>query len=163
MRKAAQPRIILEQLHRAGVDLVVIGGVAAVLQGAPISTFDLALVHSRYPTNVERLVAALAALDAYYREQRETKIRPSAALLVGPGHHLLMTTAGPLDLLGTVTGGRGYDELLPAARLLELGEGLAIQVLDLAMIIQLKEELGRDKDHAALPILRGTLEARDRP
>lgn len=33
-----------------GVDFIVVGGVAAVLGGAPISTFDLDIVHARDPT-----------------------------------------------------------------------------------------------------------------
>lgn len=44
----------LEVLARHHVDFVVVGGVAAVLGGAPISTFDLDIVHDRSPTNVTR-------------------------------------------------------------------------------------------------------------
>jgi hypothetical protein len=33
-------------------------------------------------------------------------------LLRGTGHSLLMTTLGPLDVLGAIEGGRDYDGLL---------------------------------------------------
>ena len=33
----------------------------------------------------------------------------------GPGHQLLMTDLGMLDVLGVVEGGRGYGDLLLAA------------------------------------------------
>lgn len=38
---------LLQALAEQRVDFIVIGGVAAVLQGAPIATFDLDVVHSR--------------------------------------------------------------------------------------------------------------------
>jgi len=42
-------------LREAGVDFLVLGGLAAVLNGAPVSTFDLDIVHSREPANIARL------------------------------------------------------------------------------------------------------------
>src|SRR5438045_3759681 len=104
---------ILNTLARHRVNFIVIGGVSAVLQGAPVSTFDLDLVHSRAPDNLDRLLAGLRELDAYYREPGTRRLRPGLSHLASPGHQLLMTAAGPLDLLGTVTGGRGYEDLLP--------------------------------------------------
>lgn len=71
-----------------------------------------------------------------------------------------MTQAGPLDLLGAVTKGRGYADLLGEAVDMEIRPGLRVKVLDLAMIITLKEELGGEKDLASLPVLRRTLEER---
>jgi hypothetical protein len=43
------------------VDFIVVGGVAAVLRGAPVSTFDLDVVHSTAPENIGRLLAACRA------------------------------------------------------------------------------------------------------
>jgi len=40
---------ILEALAAHKVDFIVVGGVAAVLQGAPIATFDLDVVHANVP------------------------------------------------------------------------------------------------------------------
>lgn len=147
--------------HR--VECIIVGGVGAVLQGAPVMTYDLDVVHARTPENIDRLLTALQGLDAYYREHEPRRLRPTAAYLGSPGHHLLMTAYGPLDVLGTVTGERGYDELLPHTRELALDEGLSVRVLDLKTLILLKEESGRDKDRAVLPILRRALELRDRP
>src|ERR1700735_1075779 len=89
-------RVLLE--HR--VDFIVVGGVGAVLQGAPIMTFDLDIVHSTEATNIERLAAALESRDACYRMQPERKIKPRASHLASPGYPLLMTRLGPLDVLG---------------------------------------------------------------
>ena len=50
---------VLQTLASHRVDFIVVGGVAAVLRGAPVSTFDLDLVHSTAPDNIGRLLAAL--------------------------------------------------------------------------------------------------------
>jgi hypothetical protein len=159
---AADFRTILRVLADHGALYVVVGGVAAALQGASVLTFDLDVVHSRSPENLDRVLAALGTMDAYYREQPQRRLRPDLSLLASSGHQLLMTTSGPLDLLGTIVGGRGYDELLPHTVELDLGDNLRARVVDLATLVQLKQELGRAKDLASLPILQRTLEERRR-
>lgn len=42
----------LVDLLDAGVELIVVGGLAAVLHGAPVVTFDLDIVHRQTPENV---------------------------------------------------------------------------------------------------------------
>src|ERR1700722_12407540 len=91
---------IFETLARHQAEYLVVGGVAAVLQGAPVSTFDLDIVHSTSSDNVARIVTVLEELDARYRSQPE--LRPGADQLASPGHQLLMTRYGPLDLLGMI-------------------------------------------------------------
>lgn len=147
----------LEVLARHHVDFVVVGGVAAVLGGAPISTFDLDIVHDRSPTNVARLLSALTDLDARYRDLAGRVLRPEAHALEGEGHHLLLTRCGPLDVLGRIGLGHSYQDLLADSTMRQLGE-IAVRVLGLEALIRTKIEAGRDKDRAALPILRRTLE-----
>ncbi len=146
----------LREMHEGAVDFIVVGGLAAVLNGAPINTFDLDIVHSRTPENVSRLLSVLEALDAIYRIQPSRRLRPNASHLSSPRHHNLLTTCGPLDVLGTVGSGLGYQDLLPHS--IEMETGYArVRVLDLQTIIALKEELGGEKDLAVLPVLRSTL------
>lgn len=149
---------ILKKFTDAEVDYIVVGGVCAVLHGAPISTFDLDLVYSRSSQNLSRLEKALRDQNAHYREKPE--ISPSSALLDSPGHHLLMTKFGPLDLLGSIVGDQGYQELLEHTEQVDLGGGIRILILDLPTLILSKEKLGRDRDKSVLPILRRTLEER---
>ena len=151
-------RAILRILVHHQVDFIVIGGVAAVLHGAPVTTFDLDIVHSRTDTNLDRLQEALTELGAYYRELQDRRLVPQRANLALAAHHLLLTRAGPLDLIGAVVAGRGFIELLPHTREIDLGEGMAIRILDLRTLIEIKEKLGRERDRAVLPILRRTLE-----
>jgi hypothetical protein len=148
-------RAVLRVLLEHGVDFIVVGGVAAVLEGAPISTFDLDIVHSRAINNVQRLEGALSALDAYYRLQPERRVRPQ-------GHQLLMTRYGPLDVLGAIGRSRGYEELLGHVTELQVEPGHIIRVLKLAKLIEVKSETAGEKDFATLPILRKTLEEKGR-
>ena len=140
-----------------GVDFIVVGGVCAVLHGAPVTTFDIDLVHCREPGNLTSLLSALEALDAYYRGHSSRRFGPRASHLRSDGHHLLMTRAGPLDLLGTVGLGDSYETLVSRTTELLVAEKIPVRVLNLDTLIQLKEMAGREKDLAALPVLKSTL------
>jgi hypothetical protein len=129
-----------------------------VLSGAAYNTFDLDLVHSTSSENITRLLIALEELDAYYRIQPERQFRPNASHLKSPGHQLLHTRWGPLDLLGQIGKGRAYADLLPHSLVMEFRGGLRVRVLDVETQIAVKEETGREKDRAALLLLRHVLE-----
>ncbi len=146
----------LEVLAKHRVDLVVVGGVAAVLNGAPIATFDLDVVHARSQDNLDRLAAALKDLEARYRDLGGRDLRPETSALAGDGHHLLLTRCGPLDVLGQIGNGRRYEDLLPDAVTINVGSAI-VRVLGLSTLIRTKEEAGREKDLAVLAILRQTL------
>lgn len=148
---------ILETLANHQVDFIVVGGVCAVLHGAPITTFDLDVVHSRDHANLSRLLKALEAMDAFYRGRGEQRLRPELSNLDSPGHHLLATSVGPLDLLGIVGSGHTYQDLLPDTMEMKVGD-LTVRVLGLKKLIQVKEETPSEKDRYALVILRRTLE-----
>jgi hypothetical protein len=154
-------RELLTRLCAAQVEYIVVGGVAAVLEGAPVSTFDLDVVPSRAPDNAARLASALASMDARYRDPEGRVLRVREPDLLGPGHHLLVTNLGPLDVLGTIGHGRDYTALLPHTTRLALGD-LQLLVLDLPTQIAVKRELGRDKDRAVLATLEATLAMRER-
>ena len=151
---------VLRALHDGHVEFLVVGGVAAALQGAPVQTYDVDVVFSRSEANVARILTVLESLDAVYRIQPERRIRPTATHLGSSGHQNLLTRFGPFDLFGTIGNGLGYEELLPHSVEMEIGEGICVQVLKLETLIILKENLGGEKDRAVLPVLRRTLEER---
>jgi hypothetical protein len=151
---------ILRELAAHDVEFIVAGGVCAVLHGAPVATFDLDIVHARSEANLNRLLAALDTLEASYRGR--PTLKPTATHLASPGHQLLMTRFGALDLLGTIGKGRGYDELLLHSAHVTLESGLSVRILNLDMLVRVKEEVAGEKDQAVLPILRRTLEERSR-
>lgn len=153
-------RALLGALAAADVRFVLVGGVAAILQGVTTHTYDVDVVHARDPENAKRLAAVLRSLEACYREHLPKRLEPREEDLKLPGHHLLGTRFGPLDLLGRIAGEKGYEDLIDRAPLTDLGRGLRVHVLDLEVLVEVKEALGRDKDRAQLPEYRRTLEER---
>jgi predicted nucleotidyltransferase len=143
---------LLRQLVDAGVEFIVVGGAAAVLHGAPITTEDLDIVHRRTPENVSRLKNVLRDLDAHVRELANRRLAPQESALLGEGHVLLSTRLGPLDCLGTLVDGRGFEDLVSHTELIE-DEGSEFRVLDLSTLIDLKTKTGRAKDRLMLPVL----------
>jgi hypothetical protein len=155
-------RAILIELVASDVRFVLVGGVAAVLQGVPVTTFDVDVVQARDPENARKLAAALTRLEACYREHLPKRIEPQAGDLELPGHHLLSTRHGPIDVLGRLHGGLEYPDLIARAPTVDLDDRLSVHVLDLETLIALKTALGREKDRAQLPEYRRTLEERRR-
>jgi len=128
-----------------------------VLHGAPVTTFDLDVVHARNRENVARLLAALEELEAVYRVQPDRQLHPDESHLAGPGHQLLLTKFGPLDVLGMIGKSRTWEDLRGHTRTMEIEPGVVLRVLDLETLIAVKEELGFPKDTAVLPVLRQAL------
>ncbi|MFT5287986.1 MAG: hypothetical protein ACI8QS_000234 [Planctomycetota bacterium] len=153
---------LLRSFLKAEVRFVVIGGVGAALQGVTAQTYDLDLVLDPEAQNLERALGVLDELDACLRQHLPGKtLRATRLDLEAHGAILMMTSLGPLDLLGRVATGWGHSELLERSIRIELDERTGIQVLDLAALIEIKERVGREKDLAVLPLYRRTLAERD--
>ena len=159
--KSARFVELLQMLAREDVEIIVVGMLAGVLQGAPVTTLDVDVVHHRTPENAERLLRVLKRIDALYRDDPR-RIEPGLSHLLGPGHQLLVTRLGALDCLGTIDGDKTYVDLLAHSVELEIGDGLRVRALDLETLIAFKQRAGRPKDVAALPALRATLDERNR-
>ncbi len=149
---------LLTAVIEGGVDFVVVGAAAAVLQGAPLGTLDLDIVHARTPENVRRLKAVLDGLDAIYRHQHGRRLAAREDILLGPGHNLFATQIGPLDALGALDGA-DFEALLPLSRWIDYG-GTPVRVLGIEALIEMKRRAGRPKDLLAIPILQRMLAMR---
>ena len=148
---------IISRLAAQKVEFVVVGMTSGILQGVPVTTLDLDIVHRRTADNIERLLHVLADLDATYRHDPRS-LRPKASHLAGPGHQLLRTSLGDLDCLGTIDDEKSYEDLLPRTIELRLDDEVAVRVLELSALIESKERAARPKDLAVLPYLRATLD-----
>lgn len=148
---------LLTALGRAGVEYVVVGGVAAILEGAPISTLDLDIVYRQDDDNVQRLAGLLEELAARYRDPAGRDIRPTSERLQINEVNLLETNLGPLDAMQRIGPGWGWSELVDRSHVLKVDK-LQVHVLDLASVIESKVVADREKDRAMLPVLRRTLE-----
>jgi hypothetical protein len=145
------------QKHR--VRFIVIGGVAAILQGSPLPTLDMDVTPDPAPDNLQALAAALTELDARFRTPGGPIPFPiDAKMLSGNTVWTLETRAGALDLCFEPAGTRGYDDLRRGAIELDIGSGTPAPVASLADVIRSKEAANRLKDQAQLPALRQTLE-----
>jgi hypothetical protein len=160
--QSSSPRFleILKVVTRHSVDFIIVGGVSAVLHGAPVTTLDLEVMHVRNPENIARLLSALGELDSVYRAQPDRQLRPGESHLPSVGHQLLLTKFGPLDVLGMIGKSRTWEDLLRHTRTLEIESGVVLRVLDLETLIAVKEELGFPKDLAMLPVLKQALKER---
>jgi len=148
---------LLARLAASGTDFVLVGALAAVAQGAPLTTFDVDVVHRRGPENVDRLLAFLGSIDARYRGRPSGQVlRPTREALLGEGHQLLTTSLGQLDVLGAIEGGRVYDDLVPDSVTVEV-EGKPVRVLGLRMLAELKRGATTSKDRLSLAVLEETL------
>src|SRR5437660_1477189 len=58
---------LLRALSAAGVEYIVVGGVAGTAHGAARTTQDLDVVYRRTPENISRIVHALSTLSPYPR------------------------------------------------------------------------------------------------
>jgi len=147
---------VLEGLLEAGVDFILVGGLAAVIQGAPVTTMDVDIVHSQDPQNIDRLLAFLRTVDAVQRRMDDKLIEPEGCDLSGKGHVLLTTRIGPIDVLAAIEGERSYQDLL--AHTVEIDfRGHPLRVLDLKTLIELKKSSKDPKDKQLLPVLKETL------
>ena len=45
---------LLEGLIEADIKFILVGGLAAVIQGAPVTTMDVDIVHSQSPENISK-------------------------------------------------------------------------------------------------------------
>jgi predicted nucleotidyltransferase len=149
---------ILRVLNRHEVEFIVVGGVAAVIHGAPTTTFDLDALIRVSETNAGKLSAALAELQARYREH-PADIEPQKSDLLAGGHLLLMTRAGPLDVLGFIGDGLRYEDLISSVTEFTISSG-RLQVIDLESLIAEKRRMGRPKDQAMLELLEAVLKQR---
>jgi len=147
---------ILEGLLEAGVDFILVGGLAAVIQGAPVTTMDVDIVHNKSPENISKLLAFLKSVDAFYRRLDDNFIEPTENDLSGEGPSLFTTRLGPLDVLAVIEGGKSYGDLLDHTIEIDF-RGHTLRVLDLKTLIQLKRNYMEPKDKQRLPVLEETL------
>ncbi len=144
---------VLRRLVENEVEFLVVGGMAAVLQGAPIVTQDLDVCYRRTRSNVDRLAKSLDPFAIALRTpQGPLPIRLDAQFLWNGCNFTLTADGEDLDLLGEMSGLGGYDQVFGHAPMCEL-LGMKFSLLALSDLIITKTAAGRPKDLAVLPLL----------
>jgi hypothetical protein len=153
---------LIPALRRAAVEFIIVGGVAARVHGSARLTDDLDISYSRNDENIARLVNALAPLDPYLRgAPRGLPFRWNVRTVQSGLNFTLITNLGSIDLLGEVTGGGRYEDLLPHSIPQEV-YGFDCWCLDLPTLIRVKRAAGRPKDLEAIAELEAIGEERIR-
>jgi hypothetical protein len=147
---------ILEGLSEADIKFILVGGLAAVVQGAPVTTMDVDIVHNRSSENISKLIALLNSIDATYRRSADKVIGPNEGDITGRGHFLFSTRFGPLDVLAFIEQGKAYEDLLEDTVEIEF-RGHIIRVLNLKELVELKKKSRDPKDKQRLTVLEETL------
>ena len=147
-------------MHERGVRYIVIGGWAAIMHGIARTTNDVDLVYARDPDNIRNLAAALQAHQPYLRGAPPgLPFRWDEATIRAGLNFTLTTSLGAVDLLGEVSGGGSYEELLPFTTESETF-GFPCRFVTLEKLIQLKRAAGRAKDFEVIAELQALLEER---
>jgi len=147
---------ILEELLKANIKFILVGGLAAVIQGAPITTLDVDIVYDRSTENITKLLTFLKSVDAHYRRPDDKVILPKEDDFLTMGHRLFTTRLGPIDVLAFIEENKTYEDLIEHTVEIEF-RGHTLHVLDLKMLIELKRTSKDLKDKLRLPVLKETL------
>ncbi len=155
---SAQFEKLLPVLARAGVEFVLVGGVAGIVHGSARATYDVDVVYSRADENIERLASAIARHKPYLRDAPPGLPFTWNAKAVRSGLNFTLTTElGDIDLFGELVGGDTYQDLLDHSFEVE-AFGVRFKCVDLPTLIRIKEAAGRAKDRQAVAELRVLLE-----
>lgn len=149
---------LIPVLTRAGVEFIIVGGVAARAHGSARLTDDLDIAYHRTVENIERLVTTMAPFEPYLRGAPPgLPFKWDVRTIQNGLNFTLITTLGSIDLLGEITGGGKYENLLRHSIMQEF-YGYDCQCLDLPTLIKVKRAAGRPKDLEAVAELEAILE-----
>jgi predicted nucleotidyltransferase len=153
---------VVRLMNGRDVRYIVIGGWAALIHGSARSTNDVDLVYDRAGDNIHRLVEALQPWRPYLRGAPPgLPFRWDAATVAAGLNFTLTTDHGDLDLLGEVSGGGSYQQLLPFCQKAATAD-MPFWVVGLERLIQLKRAAGRAKDLQDIAELQALLEERNK-
>ncbi len=147
------PEPLLRRLAQAGVDYLVVGGVAVAAQGYGRSTKDLDIVYATNTANLERLGEVLVQIGARLRGIAEdVPFVPDGRTLKRTQILTLDTPLGSIDLLVDPHGAARYEEMRERADVIDL-DGITFRVVALADLLSMKRAAGRPQDIADIDAL----------
>jgi hypothetical protein len=156
------PERIVVVLAKHAVNYVLIGALAARLQGFPRLTADADITPARDPDNLERLAKALRELEArVYTESVPEGLAfdCSAATLARAELWNLVTSAGRMDIAFVPSGTRGYEDLAAGAVRFQVFD-VELLAAGLQDIIRSKVAADRPQDRQDVVVLREMLRRR---
>jgi hypothetical protein len=151
---------IIRALLAAKIKFVVIGGVAAVVQGSARFTNDIDICYDTAGDNVKRLARLLASWESCLRgvEPGLPFVMDERALLTTPVM-TLTTSMGDVDVMDVVPGLGNYAAVAQYSEEAGLGK-VRFRTLTLEALIKAKRATGRKKDREHLIELEAILALR---
>jgi hypothetical protein len=145
---------ILKRLLDQRVELVIVGGMAAMYHGSTMVTQDIDFC---VPFDVPTMTGIIAAL----RPIRPTfRMRPDRMPMYDDPERLarlnllaIETESGIVDFLKEVSGVGEFAEAAAQSEPIEVAEGIVCPVLTLEALINAKRAAGRPKDRLAVTVL----------
>jgi len=141
---------LLQRMAQAEVEMVLVGGYAAIFHGSSLMTEDVDVALNMKPENLERLFHALDGLHLRHRAGMNKRLFSEKDTKDPNWKNLyLMTDLGQLDCLGEVKGVGDFEQARSKSDWVIL-EGLKIKVLNIDALIKAKKAIGRPKDMHAV-------------
>jgi Nucleotidyl transferase AbiEii toxin, Type IV TA system len=141
-----KPTALIGALVDGGVEFVVVGGLAVILQAMPRFTKDLDICYSPAQENLDALGAVLVRLKARLRGiSEEVPFVPDGRTLDRTQIVCLTTTVGDLDLVVDPEGSPPYAALRRNADVMELA-GRSVKVASIEDLLAMKRAAGRPQD-----------------
>jgi len=141
---------LLNRLREAGVEFVVVGGLAATAHGSSVVTEDADICAPLTQDNVRLIIQALAGLNPRFRMSPKRPPMPNdPEQLRGFKNLNLVTDFGQVDVLTEVAGIGGVSEVATSSMQI-LVSGKPLRVLTLDALIESKRAMGRPKDRQVL-------------
>lgn len=140
--------LLARALEKCGLEAVLIGNMAAAVQGAPVTTVDVDFLFRKTPRN-------MAKLKAFAKSIEGTIMKPFYP--VSELYRIQRDSDGlQVDFMPRIDGIKSFEGLKSGATRFEFG-GRSMLVADLADIVRSKRAAGRSKDKAVLDTLEKTL------
>lgn len=143
---------ILRRLAEHEVAYVLIGGLAVQTHGHVRTTNDADLLPDPDPANLERLAAALRALEARPLNPGAEDVEVDAKMLPRATIWQFSTPDGGVDVIHEAPGARSFAELSERALHVRLGD-IDVPVVSLDDLIHMKLARGRPLDLADVAAL----------
>ena len=144
-----EPLEILQAFAKYEVNYVLVGALAAILQGSPLPAYTVDITLAPGQDNYNNLLGALKELEAVDLSETSDDVRPADQTSL-----TFYTSAGHVDIDCPLPGFKTYNEVRRESNLIEL-DNLSVSTLSLRGIVRSKAAIG---DQSQLAALEATME-----
>jgi hypothetical protein len=145
---------ILKRLLDQKVELVIVGGMAAMYHGSTVVTQDIDFCVPFDVPTMAGIIEALRPIKPTFRMRPDRMpMYDDPARLAGLNLLAIETESGVVDFLKEVSGVGMFPEAAAQSEPIQVAEGVVCRVLTLEALINAKRAAGRPKDRLAVTVL----------